>query len=73
MKRWFKYVKPYLPYFILGPLCMILEVVGEVLMPKCLSLVMKYSVENGWQFSVGIAGVMVLLAFLMMAGGIGGA
>ena len=73
MKRWFKYVRPYLPYFILGPLCMILEVVGEVLMPKCLSLVMKYSVENGWQFSVGIAGIMVVLAFLMMAGGIGGA
>ena len=35
MKRWFKYVKPYLPYFILGPLCMIIEVVGEVFFPGC--------------------------------------
>ena len=23
MKRWYKYIKPYLPFFILGPLCMI--------------------------------------------------
>ena len=39
MKRWFKYVKPYWPYFILGPLCMITEVIGEVLMPKFLSMI----------------------------------
>ncbi len=31
--RWSKYVKPHLRYFILGPLCMIVEVIGEVLMP----------------------------------------
>ena len=37
MKRWFKYVKPYKTYFILGPLCMIVEVIGEVLLPKLLS------------------------------------
>ena len=34
MRRWMKYVKPYKWYFILGPLCMIIEVVGEVVMPK---------------------------------------
>ena len=28
--RWFKYVKPYLPWFIIGPLLMIVEVIGEV-------------------------------------------
>lgn len=42
MKHWFKYIKPYLPYFILGPLCMIVEVIGEVLMPKFLSYVIDY-------------------------------
>ena len=36
MKRWFKYVKPYLPYFILGPIGMIVEVIGEMLMPQLL-------------------------------------
>ena len=87
MKRWFKYVKPYLPYFILGPLCMIVEVIGEVLMPKLLSVVInrgqarlnpemaaEYGVEplTVWG-SIGIAGLMILLAVLMMAGGVGGA
>ena len=40
--KWSKYVKPYLPYFILGPICMIIEVLGEVLMPKFLSLIVDY-------------------------------
>ncbi len=31
--KWGKYIKPHLLYFILGPLCMIVEVIGEVLMP----------------------------------------
>lgn len=42
MKRWLKYAKPYAPYFILGPLCMIIEVVGEVLMPKFLANIIDY-------------------------------
>ena len=29
MRRWFKYVKPYLSSFILGPMGMIVEVIGE--------------------------------------------
>ncbi|MBO4353677.1 MAG: ABC transporter ATP-binding protein [Clostridia bacterium] len=36
MKRWLKYAKPYVPYFIIGPICMIIEVIGEVLMPRML-------------------------------------
>ena len=44
MKRWYKYVKPYLPYFIIGPICMIVEVVGEVLMPKLLAMIIDYGV-----------------------------
>lgn len=43
MKKWWKYVKPYLRYFIIGPVCMIVEVVGEVLMPKFLSYIINYS------------------------------
>ena len=44
--RWFKYVKPYLPWFILGPLCMIVEVIGEVLMPKLLAYIIDFGVGN---------------------------
>ncbi len=75
MKRWYKYVKPYLPYFILGPLCMIIEVVGEVLMPKFLAIVID-GAENGSLTvggSVGAAGLMILTAVVMMIGGVGGA
>ncbi len=46
MKRWFPYIKPYLPYFILGPLCMIIEVIGEVLMPKLLSYIINFGIEG---------------------------
>ena len=33
MKRWFKYIRPHIVSFIVGPLCMIVEVVGEIMMP----------------------------------------
>ena len=44
--RWFKYVKPYLPWFIIGPLCMIVEVVGEVVMPKLLAYIIDFGVTH---------------------------
>ena len=31
---WMPYIRPYLSWFIIGPLCMIVEVIGEVVMPK---------------------------------------
>lgn len=73
MKRWFKYVKPYMAYFIIGPLCMIVEVIGEVLMPKFLSMVINNAADSTPMFSVGIALLMILTAVLMMLGGVGGA
>ena len=79
MKRWLQYVKPYTLYFILGPLCMIIEVLGEVLMPKFYSMIVKRAEENlvaetgdVW-FVIGMAAMMIVVALLMMAGGIGGA
>ena len=72
MKRWFKYIKPYLPYFILGPVCMIVEVIGEVLMPKCLSMVINNAVSYGWSYPVWTALLMTFIALCMMAGGVGG-
>ncbi len=74
-----QYVKPYKKYFILGPLCMIVEVLGEVLMPKMYSLIVANAEENltagtgsVW-YVIGIAALMILTAVLMMAGGVGGA
>ena len=75
MKRWLKYVKPYLRYFILGPLLMIVEVIGEVVMPKLLSVVINSA--NAGTLTVGSSMktmlLMILTAICMMVGGVGGA
>lgn len=70
MKRWFKYIKPYLPAFILGPICMIVEVIGEVLMPKLFKEIIS---EADMGVSIKTSLLMILVAVLMMAGGVGGA
>ncbi len=70
-----KYVRPYWPYFIFGPLCMIVEVLGEVILPKLYALIVNNGVEGsmgpgyiGWAMAF-----MIGTAILMMAGGVGGA
>ncbi len=72
MKRWFKYVSPYKKYFILGPLCMIIEVIGEVLMPKYLSMIINNAASNTPVYSIGVTVLMILTAVAMMLGGVGG-
>lgn len=78
MKKWLKYVKPYMPYFILGPLCMIVEVIGEVILPKLLSLIVnngigtKEGVGDGSGYIIVISLTMVACAVLMLIGGVGG-
>lgn len=75
MKYWWKYIKPYLPYFIIGPICMIVEVIGEVVLPKLLSTVINRGTDGTLtvSLSVGILFAMIGVAVLMMAGGVGGA
>ena len=79
MKRWFKYIKPYLPAFILGPICMIVEVIGEVVMPRLLALVINSATSPEKYGALTIeksilTGVLMIgVALLMMLGGIGGA
>ena len=75
MKRYWKYIKPYLLAFIIGPIFMIVEVIGEVVMPLLLSKIIDNGVIDGRGVSYIIAmGVtMVFTALFMMAGGVGGA
>ena len=74
MRRWMKYIKPYKTWFILGPLCMLVEVFGEVLMPMMLAGVINAGNAGTLTVgsSIGTAGLMILIAAFMMAGGIGG-
>ncbi len=74
MKRYGKYIKPYLPAFILGPLLMLTEVLGEIMLPKLMSLIINNGVANrdmSYIISVGL--IMILTSLIMAIGGIGGA
>ena len=79
MDKYKKYVKPYLSAFILGPIFMIVEVLGEVILPKLMSIIINYGCGQGGYESRGIGfitligGAMILTAVFMMAGGVLGA
>lgn len=64
-----------MPYFIIGPLCMVVEVIGEVVMPKLLGVVLNRAADGILTVgtSLGIMIGMVACAVAMMAGGVGGA
>ena len=80
MKHYGKYIRPYLSAFILGPVFMIVEVVGEVVLPKLMALIINYgcgSAEGveakGSGYILLIGAAMIGTALLMMLGGILGA
>ena len=72
--KWYKYIKPYLPFFILGPLCMVVEVIGEVVMPIFLEVIINRGNDGTLTVSTSIFMTlgMIGMALLMMGGGVGG-
>lgn len=75
LKQYWKYIKPYLPAMIIGPILMIIEVIGDVNMPMFLKNIIDIGVsENrGIGYILSMGGIMVGMAIIMMAGGVGGA
>lgn len=74
MKRYMKYIRPYLYAFILGPIMMLTEVVGEVLLPSFMADIINVGAANhDVAYIVQKGLVMIATAFIMMAGGILGA
>lgn len=77
MKQWKRYKSYILPYksaFILGPLMMVTEVLGEILLPKFMSMIINHGVaqkDGGYILKMGL--VMAITSFLMAVGGILGA
>ena len=57
-------VKPYLYAFILGPILMIVEVIGEVVTPKLLQLI----IDNGVNAGAG-TGYIIKIGLLMVVYG----
>ena len=75
MKRWFKYIKPYMSSFILGPVGMIIEVIGEMFMPFLLAQIIN-NYDAGTLTvakSIGISALLTLIVIFMMSGGVCGA
>ena len=75
-----KYARPYLGAFILGPVFMIVEVIGEVILPKLMSLIINYGCgamegeeAQGSGYILLIGAAMIGTALLMMLGGVLGA
>ncbi|MCR4628529.1 MAG: ABC transporter ATP-binding protein/permease [Clostridium sp.] len=71
MKKYWKYISPYRSAFVLAPLLMIVEVLGDVLMPKFMSMIINVGVSNhdtGYILKMGA--VMFLTAGIMAVSGI---
>ena len=74
MKRYWKYISPYLGAFILAPILMLTEVFGEILLPRLTSMIINNGVlERNEAYIVKMGVIMVLIAVIMAIGGIGAA
>ena len=74
MKRYGKYIRPYWKSFVFGPILMVTEVVGEVLLPSFMADIINIgAVQHDVAFIIRMGLVMLLTAAVMMLGGIGGA
>lgn len=74
MKRYKKYITPYLSAFVIGPLMMLTEVAGEVMLPKFMSMIINNGVASRNVAYIGKMGTLMVLTVLFMAvGGILGA
>lgn len=74
MKRYWKYIRPYLPFFILGPFLMLSEVAGEIVLPKIMATMIDNGVMQnyGTSYIIGQALKMAGCILIMICGGIGG-
>lgn len=72
--NWFKYIKPHIAYFICGPICMLIEVAGEVIMPIFLATFINSANDGVLTVKSCILMMlgMICMAFVMMLGGTGG-
>lgn len=74
MKKYLKYIKPYAKFYITGPLFMMVEVLGEILLPWLLAKIINIGVANhDISYIVKIGIIMVVTAIFMAAGGVMGA
>ena len=74
MKRYWKYIRPYIQYYILGPCFMMMEVVGDVLLPYMLAKIINQGIaERNVAYIIKIGVIMGFIAVIMAVGGVLGA
>lgn len=77
MKQYWKYIKPYTLFFILGPVLMLTEVAGEIVLPKIMASMIDYGIGAqsaglGIGYILSRAAMMFGFIAIMICGGIGG-
>lgn len=78
VKKYLGFIKPYILYFILGPLLMLTEVAGEIVLPRLMGEMVDNGIGTGGAQGLGdgyIAGhALMMFGFIiiMITGGIGG-
>lgn len=77
MKHYWKYIKPYMPFFILGPLLMLTEVAGEIVLPRIMATMIDNGIGDasaglGTGYILSRAAMMLGFIAVMITGGIGG-
>ena len=71
MKKYTRYIKPYLFFFIVGPIMMLTEVFGEVWIPRLMSMIINNGIANhdiGYILKIGC--IMLGACLLMVCGGV---
>lgn len=78
VKRYLLFIKPYKLYFILGPLLMLTEVAGEIVLPRMMGEMVDKGIGTDGTIGLGVpyiaahAAMMIGFICLMIIGGIGG-
>ncbi len=74
MRKYLRYIKPYTLYFVLGPLLMLTEVAGEIVLPRLMGEMIDTGIIGGAGHEYIIAQALKMLGFIliMITGGIGG-
>lgn len=74
MKRYFKYIKPYLPYFIIGPIMMICEVIASIQLPALVAdIINKGAAAGDISYIINSGVKMVVIICIAIITGVGAA
>ena len=74
MKRYLKYIAPYKVAFILCPILMMVEVLGEIVLPSLMARIINDGVVPGDTAMIfKIGAMMIVFTLFMAAGGVGAA